>query len=175
MLLLLSACASNDPTWAVEHASVIPGSSSLEGSQTWEFFDSSWSQSGSADAFLCSRAQIVDGAVASALPGCEGCLVAYTLRLAELETDCPAPVDADVAYTTPLAIGIGAVPDTLTALDPYPGRSLGWYISVDGTSFEPFGFAFEEELEWAGTLGAPGWITGQTYTLWPAFAWDLRE
>jgi hypothetical protein len=175
LLLALLACASDDPTWAVQHASVIPAETGLTGTQTWEFFDAGWAHSGSADAFVCARAQIVDGDVASALPGCDGCVVSYSLGLTELESDCAAPLDGDEAYGTPKAMAIGVVPDDLTDLDPYPGRSLGWYVSVDGVELAPFGFAYDEALEWGGTLGAPGWVTGQTYTLWPAYAWDLRE
>lgn len=172
---VLGGCASDEPVWAVHHASVVPGESGLDGTQTWEFFDAAWARSGDEDAFVCARGQLVTGALIAALPGCDGCLAAYTLEVAELESDCAAPYDADPAYTTPRAIGIGDVPDALADADPYPGRSLGWYLSVDGQQMEPYGFAYDEALDWAGELGAPGWTSGQAYTLWPAYAWDLRE
>ncbi|MES2642053.1 MAG: hypothetical protein V4850_21395 [Myxococcota bacterium] len=174
-LILVAGCASDEPAWAVHHASAIPTETGLGGTQTWEFFDARWAGSGNEDFFLCARAQLLTGAVTAALPGCEGCTVAYTLDVAELESDCGAPFATDTAYVTPRAIGIGDVADALTDLDPYPGRSLGWYLSVDGVTMEPYGFAYDEALDWAGDLGAPGWSSGQTYTLWPAYAWDLRE
>lgn len=174
-LILAAGCASDVPSWAVHHASLTPTETGLGGTQTWEFFSPAWARSGDEDAFLCARAQLVTGSVTAALPGCEGCTVAYTLDVAELESDCAAPLDADTAYATPRAIGIGDVPQDLSDLDPYPGRSLGWYLSVDGVAMEPYGFAYDEALDWAGDLGSPGWSSGQTYTLWPAYAWDLRE
>ncbi|MDP2307642.1 MAG: hypothetical protein Q8P18_16585 [Pseudomonadota bacterium] len=174
-LFLVAGCASDAPEWAVHHASLIPSETGLSGTQTWEFFSPAWARSGDPDAFVCARAQLVTGAVTAALPGCEGCTVAYTIDVAELESDCAAPLDTDTAYTTPRAIGLGDVPDALADLDPYPGRSLGWYLSVDGVEMEAYGFAYDEALDWAGDLGAPGWSTGQAYTLWPAYAWDLRD
>jgi hypothetical protein len=151
--LLAVGCASDEVSWAVHHASVLPSETALAGTQIWEFFTPDWASSGDADAFVCARGQIVTGTVTAALPGCDGCVASYELDVAELETDCASPLDAD----------------------PYPGRSLGWYVSIDGVEMEPYGFAYDEALDWAGELGAPGWTSGQTYTLWPAYAWDLRE
>lgn len=173
--LLAAACASDEPTWAVHHASLIPTETGLSGTQTWEFFGAEWARTGDPDEMACARAQTVTGDVVAALPGCEGCLAAYTLEVAELESDCAEPYATDAAYTTPRAIGIGDVPAGLAELDPYPGRSLGWYVSVDGVELTFYGYAYDEALDWAGELGAPGWATGQAYTLWPAYAWDLRE
>jgi hypothetical protein len=175
LLLPLAACGSDELVWAVHHGSVIPSETALEGTQTWEFFTAAWAKNGSEDEFGCARTQLVVGAVNAALPGCDGCMAAYALTTEEFDTDCSDPLDTDPAFETPLAIGIGDVPDDLADLDPYPGRSLGWYISVDGKNMEPYGFAYDEALDWAGDVGAPGWVAGQTYTLWPAFAWDLRD
>jgi hypothetical protein len=175
LVLLAAGCASDSPAWAVQHASVIPAETGLGGTQTWEFFTAKWAKTGSADAYVCGRAQLVGGDVTASLPGCDGCTVAYSVDLEELESDCADPLDSDPAYLTPRAFGIGDVPEVLADLDPYPGRSLGWFVSLDGVEMEPYGFAYDEALDWSGDLGAPGWITGQTYTLWPAYAWDLRE
>ena len=174
LFFFLPACSDQSPAWAVHHASVVPAETGLSGTQTWEFFTSEWARTGSADAYVCGRAQVETGSVTAALPGCEGCVVAYALALSELESDCEAPLDTDEAYTTPTVIGIGDLPEEWTALDPFPGRSLGWYVSLDGVEMQAYGFAYPETLEWAGALGSPGWATGQTYTLWPAYAWDLR-
>jgi hypothetical protein len=172
---LLAACASDTPAWAVHHAALEPSATGLSGTQTWEFFSADWASSGSADAFTCTRAQLVTGEVSAPLPGCDGCTAAYDLTIAELDTDCPSPFDEDTAYGTPKAIGLGDIPMDYTDLDPYPGRSVGWYVSVDAVNAEFYGFAYEESLAWAGDVGAPGWASGQRYTLWPAFAWDLRN
>ncbi len=175
LVLLAAGCASDEPVWAVHHASLIPTESGLGGTQTWEFFTPEWAKSGDPSAFVCARGQLVTGAVVAALPGCEDCQATYTLDVAELESDCAAPLDTDAAYATPRAMGIGSVPDELADLDPYPGRSVGWYLSVDGVEMKPYGFAYDEALDWAGELGTPGWSTDQAYTLWPAYAWDLRK
>lgn len=174
-LLGLVACASDVPTWAVHHASVIPSETGLAGTQSWEFFDAGWEDGRGKDSYLCVRAQEVSGEVTAALSGCPGCVVAYALAATELETDCDEPIATDPAYAEAvLTMGIGEVPGDLASLDPHPSRSLGWYLSFDGETFTPYGFAYEEGLDWEGEIGQPGWAVGQTYTLWPAYAWDIR-
>lgn len=171
----LLACSTETPVWAVHHASLEPTATGATGTQTWEMFTAEWAKNGKADEFLCARAQLVTGAVITAPEGCTGCVAAYDLAFSELESDCAAPLDTDAAFATPVSIGIGDLPAELEDLDPWPGRSLGWYISVDGVTMSPYGFAYAEGLDWEGALGAPGWVAGQLYTLWPAYAWDLRE
>lgn len=173
--LALAACASDEPVWAVHHASLVPTESGVSGTQTWEFFSEDWAQSGDPDAFVCARAQLVTGVVVAALPGCDGCVAAYDLAFTELESDCEGDLATDAGFATPPTIGLGDVPGDLDELDPYPGRSVGWYLSTDGVELTAYGYAYEEVLDWSGDVGAPGWRIGQTYTLWPAFAWDLRE
>lgn len=172
---LLAGCASDEPVWAVHHASFIPTETGLSGTQTWEFFSEAWAESGAPDAFVCARAQLVTGALVAALPGCDGCVAAYDLTVAELESDCTDDLATNASFVTPPTIGIGDVPGDLDALDPYPGRSVGWYLSTDGRELSAYGYGYEETLDWNGEVGAPGWRIDQTYTLWPAFAWDLRK
>jgi hypothetical protein len=74
-----------------------------------------------------------------------------------------------------VAIAIGPVDETLAALDPHADRSLGWYASFDGEKLEPYGFAWDSALDTGEDAGPPGWNPGQTYTLWPAYAWDLSS
>lgn len=174
-LLLLVACASDDIAWAVHHASVIPTATGLDGTQTWEFFTTGWEKEHDPEAFSCARAQLVVGAVAPPLDGCADCLVAYEVIAEELDTTCAGPQATDASYGGSITMmAIGAVAPELEAADPYPGRSMGWYVSLDGATMTPYGFAYDEALDWGGQLGAAGWANDQTYTLWPAFAWDLR-
>jgi hypothetical protein len=175
LLATTVGCAEDTPAWAVHHAAFEPSATGLSGTQLWELFAADWANTGDADAYVCARAQLVSGAVAAPLAGCDGCTAAYDLTISELESDCPSPFAEDPAYLTPKAIGLGDIPTDYTDLDPYPGRSVGWYVSVDNVSAEFYGFAYEESLEWAGEVGAPGWASGQRYTLWPAYAWDLRN
>lgn len=175
--LMLAGCGSDEAAWAVHHAALTPSATGITGSQTWEFFDEGWAEDPDGTHFVCARAMTVTGAVVTAPVGCEGCVAAYELVAEELDSDCPAPLDTDTAYSLGVTMfGIGDADRDLSVLDRYPGRSLGWYISRDaGETMEAYGFAWDEALDWSGDLGAPGWATGQSYTLWPAYAWDLRD
>ena len=174
-LLLLLACASDAPTWAVHHASVVPAETGLDGTQVWEFFDAAWAKKRDPKHYLCARAQSLVGEVTTPLEGCDGCVAAYAVATEELDSDCADDLATDAAYASAVVtFGIGDVPADLQDLDPWPGRSLGWFVSVDGRAMEAYGFAYDEALDWEGELGGPGWANGTTYTLWPAYAWDLR-
>ncbi|MFZ5482065.1 MAG: hypothetical protein ACOZNI_35215 [Myxococcota bacterium] len=175
MLLTILACASDDVAWGVHHASVVPSETGLSGTQTWEFFDGQWADSRDEKDFVCARAQTLLGEPVAAPQGCTGCTVAYAVVADELGGDCEGALADDESYLTAVAtIGFGDVSDALADLDPYPGRSLGWYASFDGEKADAYGFAYVEGLDWQGDRGSPGWVPGQTYTLWPAYAWDLR-
>jgi hypothetical protein len=156
---------------------VVPTSTGLVGTQTWEFFNADWAKSRDADDFVCARVEELTGEVISPPDGCDGCVAAYSLSATELDGDCNAPLDTDPSYTGGVSIlGVGDVSADIESLDRWPGRSLGWYISEDhGETLTPYGFAWDEALDWQGDLGTPGWVNDQTYTLWPAYAWDLRD
>ncbi len=177
LLILAIACASEEAVYAVQHLSVIPSASGLTGTQTWEFFGAGWAEDRSAEHHRCARAQTVTGTLTVPLTGCEGCVASYTIEVAELETDCEGELATSRSYSQVLLnFGVGDVPDDLADIDPYPGRAIGGYLSYDaGTTVEPYGWAYDEALDWSGELGAGGWVPDQTYTLWPAYAWDLRD
>ena len=107
VLLALAGCASDEPVWAVHHASFIPTETGLSGTQTWEFFSEDRAKSGDPDAFVCARAQLVTGSVVAALDGCAGCVATYELDVTELESDCADDLAADGDFVTPRAIAIG--------------------------------------------------------------------
>lgn len=174
-LLLLLACGSDDVAWAMDTMSVVPTSSGLVGTHTWHFFSSRWGEVKDDGAFVCARAQSFTGTVTSPAQyeGCAGCTVSYRLSYDELGSDCPADLAEDPAYSVPTDLAIGDVPDELTALDPQPDRSMGWYAVLEGVVLEPYGFAWDDAIDWGGDPGPRGWNQGQTYTLWPAYAWDL--
>jgi hypothetical protein len=176
LLLLALACASDDPAYAVHVLSVVPTATGLTGTQSWEFFDGGWSEDRDDSHFLCTRAQTVEGALIAPPAGCTSCLAAYALVVTELETDCTGDVGTSRSYSDALVhIGVGEVPAQLEEADPWPGRSFGWYLSYDqGATVEAYGWAYDEALDYEGALGPAGWVPGEVYTLWPAFAWDLR-
>jgi hypothetical protein len=172
LLSLLLACASEDIAWAVNHASVVPDASGLTGTQTWEFFTKGWTPDSGDKHFACARAQTLDGAVASA-PECKACTVVYTIAYEEIDSDCSDDYASDRSYQSLISFGIGDVDPDLAADDPHPDHSFGWYVSVDGSTMEPFGWAWDEAFNYDGDPGPPGWVEGRAYTLWPAVAWEL--
>ncbi len=173
--LLSTGCASKEPAWAIQAGAVTPGTAGLQGVQAWSFFTESWGKAKKDAAFVCARSQAVTGTTAAPLPGCVGCTVAYTLTVDEIDSDCDAALAADPSYTLPVAMAIGPVDEGLADLDPHEGRSLGWYASFDGVELTSYGLAWDLGLDGAGEAGPPGWNPGQTYTLWPAYAWDLTS
>ena len=173
VLSALIGCGSADPDWAVHHLSVTPDRDGISGTQTWEFFSKKWAKNRSEKSHICSRAQLVAGEESEELEGCLGCEAAYVLIVEDLETDCEDSVGTDPGFDSSLPIAFGNVPEEFSDLDPWPGRSLGWYLSEDGATYQPWGFAYVEGLDYEGDRGLPGWIDGQTYTLWPAVALDL--
>jgi hypothetical protein len=173
LLLSLLGCGSSEPAWALHHGSVVPTSTGLAGTQVWEFFTERWGRGKEDAAFVCARAQTLTGTVIGPFDGCESCLVVYELAITELDGDCPPTIASNPAFELPVAIGIGDPAPDLVGDDPYNGRSYGWYASFDGAVFEPYGYAWDDALDWGGTAGPPGWNDGQAYTLWPAYAWDL--
>ncbi len=170
---LLLGCAPASASWAVQAATVTAGQTGLSGEQAWSFFAKDWGRAKGDGAFVCARSQAVDGTTSAPLPGCAACTAAYRLTVTEIESDCDADLAGDPSYTLPVAIAIGPVDASLTDIDPHPDQSLGWYASFDGVKLEPYGLAWDAALDSGGNAGPPGWNPGQTYTLWPAFAWDL--
>jgi hypothetical protein len=175
--LLLLACGGGDPTWALQHLEVQPTATGLDGTQTWEFFGAGWSEGRDDADFVCARAQTVVGDARAMPPGCPSCTVAYVIAATEIDTDCPAPLDTADTYARGIRVhAIGAVPETLADMDPHPGRSMGWYASLDGgETLTPYGFAYDAALDRDQEPGAPGWTNGGTYVLWAAYAWDIRK
>ncbi len=177
LLTLLLACGSDAPVWALNTMSVVPTSTGLSGTQTWTFYSGRWGKSKGDDAFVCARAQTYTGVVTSPVlyEGCADCLFAYELTYAELGSDCDEDLAADPAYRLPEVIAVGAVDDSIADLDPQGGESMGWYAQIEAGAVVPYGFAWDDALDWGGYPGPPGWNEGQVYTLWPAFAWDLAD
>lgn len=173
LVLLLAACGSDEPAWAVAHASVVPTTSGIEGVQGWSFFTKRWGKASGDAAFVCTRAQSFTGTVVAGDSGCEGCLVAYDVEYTEMGSDCPEDIAADPAYQLPPTMGIGDVPDDYADLNPEEERAYGWYADIGGETMEPYGFAWDDALDWGGDPGPPGWNVGQAYALTSFIAWDL--
>ncbi|HNC95760.1 MAG TPA: hypothetical protein PKY30_00445 [Myxococcota bacterium] len=174
LLPLLLACGSDEVHWAVNSLSLEPDSRGVVGTQTWAFFSENWEKNRAEKTFVCARTQQVEGRTSTELEGCEGCLAAYSLTVTEIETDCTGDEATAKGFAAALPIAVGDVPADLEELNPQGDRSLGWYLSMDGESYQPWGFAYFEELDFEnGGRGLPGWTSGQVYTFSPAVALEL--
>lgn len=177
-LSLLGACGTSDTAvWAFQHAEVTvsPDLGSVEGYQTWEFYSERWEQTRDEREHICARVQRVAGEAEATLPeGCPGCLASYALTIHEVETDCAGLEGAETSYAGVTRYAIGAVDQSIEALDPYPGDSLGWYVSWSGEDVVALGFAWDAALDLSQEPESSGWEANQAYVLWPAFVWDLR-
>lgn len=178
-LAALCGCSTTDaPAWALQHAQVTVSADSgtITGYQTWEFYSEKWADDRSKDEHLCARVQNITGEAEPVLPdGCPACIASYALTVEELETDCSGSVAGDDSYAGVTRYAIGAVDSSVQDLDPYPGDSMGWYVSWSTDDVEALGFAYAETLDEGEEAEAPGWVAGLTYTFWPGFVWDLSK
>jgi hypothetical protein len=170
----LPACKKTDGevTWAVNYATVSPEGAGVTGVHVWEFFTEGWEKKRKEDYYSCAVVQSLTGTADAVPAGCEYCQNYYTLELVDQDGDCDASLSSDPALTGLRGFGVGKVPSEFSDEDPYPGDSMGWFISFDGSTSSFHGFIFDEGLE-RGDAGAVGWEEGATYTLWPAYAWAL--
>jgi hypothetical protein len=168
---LLLACADDTPAWAVQHASVVPTSTGMTGTQTWEFFNSEWKPERGEKDYLCVRAQTVTGTLTTSTD-CPGCRAIWVLAVSELDSDCPDSLVEDASFSGPDVYAIGEVDASFADDDPYPDRSFGWAAGFGDGELAPMGWAWPEALELEGDA-APGWALDRPYTLWPAVAWQL--
>ncbi len=172
--LLAAGCGGDiEPAWALNYATVYVAEDGIEGTHVWEFFSQRWEKKQKEKFYSCAMVQEVVGEVSDSMEGCEGCLVVYTVSLDTEDGDCADDLADDPALSGIRSFGIGDVPEELAEYDPFPGESFGWYISFDGETALPHGFAFNEVLEQGGSPDFPGWAPEYYYTLWPAYAWAL--
>lgn len=177
MLFLLLGCAPDpggDVVWAVNYATVTVDAFGIEGQHVWAFYSDGWERSHDEAYHACSMLQTLTGDAIDPIDGCTDCEATYTVETVDLESDCPGTVGAEPAFGGVAAIGIGSVAGDLADDDPHPGDSLGWYLSFDGVAAESHGWAYADDLDYGRDVD-DGWVNGQTYTLWPAYAWDLGE
>ncbi len=160
--------------WALDYATVTPDASAeaIDGVHTWEFFAEGWEKKQAPEYYQCALVQSLEGALSEIPQDCTGCQYYYSITLLEQDSDCDAGLITDPALAGLRGFGVGLVPEGFSEEDPYPGQSLGWYLSFDDRSASFQGFIFAEGLE-RGEPTSPGWSGGETYTLWPAYAWSL--
>lgn len=177
LLVLGLACGggSSDttPAWAMNEASVVPSASGVEGVQVWTLYSKRWERRLDDRYRICTLLQDLRGTVVASYEGCQGCTAMYELTLEELENDCPEGVLDGLVLDGMVAMGVGDVPEDIAGDDPFPGSSLGWFVSFNGESADGHGFAYAEELETGGAADPGRWRSGDSYILSPAYAWEL--
>lgn len=177
LLVLGLACgggaSDTTPAWAMNEASVVPSASGLEGVQVWTLYSEHWERKLDDRYRICTLLQDLRGAVVAEYEGCVRCDAMYELTLDELENDCPEGTLDGLVLDGMVAMGIGEVPEDIAEDDPFPGSSMGWFISFNHESAEAHGFAYAESLD-SGAAGEPArWRSGESYTLSPVYAWAL--
>lgn len=172
MLWLLLACEEpGAPAWAVNYATVVPGATGMAAAHQWAFFDRGWARDRAPEHFTCGALQEVTGSVVGSLDDCPGCLVTYALRHELTASDCTDSLTEDPGLVAIATFAIGDLPEELAPHSPHPD-AWGWYISLDGSAALPHGFAWHAALD-QGDAAPSGWLTGEPYTLWPAYTWEL--
>jgi len=165
-------CARDEARWALQHATIDSAASAeaFSGYQVWELFSKRWRKKRKEKFHICARVQEIAGEATGELSGCDGCTETFELTVANLESDCDAE---QASVSVPTHFGFGTVPEDLREDSPYPGQTLGWYVSFDGQSAEILGYAWNEGLDLGEVVDDPGWTGDQRYILWPAYAWEL--
>ncbi len=169
MALLLLGCA-GEAAWVVQHGSIVPGESGMEGTQTWEFFDASWSPDAGDQGYLCARSQTVVGTL-SGSTACPSCRAVWALQVEELGTDCPDDLAQSEDFGGPALYALGDVAEALLPDAPWPGEGFGWSVGFADGELVDVGYAYAEALD-AGDAAPPGLALGEVYTLWPGAAWQ---
>ena len=176
LLFCAAGCKTTDgpAAWALNYATVQADGDTLAGVHVWEFFAEGWEKKQKEDYYKCSFVQSISGTATSPeVEGCVGCTHFYSVVLTAQDGDCDESLSSDPALGGLRGFGLGEIEAGFAEEDPFPGGSVGWYISFDGVTAMFHGFAFPEALERGGSVDPDGWSSGQSYTLWPVYAWAL--
>ena len=166
-------CGGPAPYWAVQHAEVTFEGDRIFGFQTWEFYSKRWRRNQSDQFHVCARVQQVEGTQVDPMSGCRECDSVYEITLTELESDCVDEIGSDYSYAGSTHYGLGPLTPELDKQNTHDGADLGWYVSWDGQTLEPLGYAWSEAVELessdTGTVSEPV----ERLVLWPGYAWQL--
>lgn len=174
LIIFLIGCAEpeGDPIWAMNWATITPAEdNTASGVQIWQLYQEGWEKRYKEDYYVCSIAQELEATkIDCPETGIPGCVAFYSLTLEIFESDCAEKYTIDPGFNGPLKAGIGLLPDDLKKDAPYDQDVLGWFI-FDQEILE-HGYAYAEALD-QGTQPPPGWVPGERYIWWPAYAWKL--
>ena len=174
-MIFLSACGGKDVAFAVQQG-YLTGGVAPEGYLVWTFFPDAWQRKLDPELLACARVQRFEGAAIDPvrLSGCPDCTAAFEFSLVETEHDCRGDEGTRGDLAGPLLMAFGALKGDAKSSAPFPGQSLGWYVSWDAKAWEAAGSAFDESLMSGDPPEAQAeWVEGARYVLWPSDALQL--
>lgn len=170
-IVMSFACKVDDtPTWAFDPIYVEPQGDDLYGFQTWEFFGKAWQKKQRKKHYLCS---VVVELLGTAMDPCDGCDLAWSIESALLETDCSPSLAENEAFTALQGLALGDVDSEIEVDNPYPGDSLGGYVSYEEEAWEPHGWAYPTAYDY-GEAPTVEW-DDEPFMFWPAFVWEVDQ
>ncbi len=172
----LQGCGQPDEAaWAFQHGTLVVSESgdAFEGFQVWEMYAKRWRKKKKEKFHICARVQTVQGEQTDDLEGCAGCLSTFVVATEELESDCGNGQGRGEGFTGIGHFAFGALPKELRDGAPYPGQTMAWYVSWDTQNAELLGYAWNERLDMGEPVDDSALVAGESYVLWPAYAWEL--
>ena len=165
-LSVLGGCGGGGTdVWGVLHGDLtVSGDGAVRGVLVWEFFDSAWERSVSADDHRCARVLTVVGAPVP----CDGCAVAVSLQVDELEHDCPGSegTHPDLRAMDQLQVA----PPGKAVAGAWPDDRWAWSLGWSGGGLEAEGVAWDEGFEFGEPPEDPKVLTGRRVRLGAATA-----
>lgn len=160
------------PAWAIDTLTLDPDGQTATALQAWTLHDARWERRATRRALVCST--VVELTLEPGASGCEDCDVAYAVvdqRVADSDCD-QATLDAFVLLDRTTAVGVGPLPEALADEAPLADARGGRVRVAD--RWLDHGWAYPTGAD-TGEVQAGPWDGVRTFTLQPAWAWDLGE
>lgn len=174
LLAALVGCVPTSPTpfYALDPIYLEPTPQGVYGVQSWELFSEEWGRRFAARHYLCAVIVELEGIPTT--EGCPECSHRFRVEATLLESDCDAAVAEDPRFLALAALGLGEDRPEVEAKVPHPDASSGAWADY-GEGWEPYGWAWPEELDHGGTPASTEWDEARPFQLWPAYVWELTD
>lgn len=173
-MLLLAACAPDtDPGWAVDELWLEPDGDGVHGFQTWEIYGEAWSRRLAERHYLCAVVVELWGDPVEPGDDCGGCSPAWAVEVALVETDCDPELSERARWLDLSGVALGPLGLELADDPPWPGMTRGGYAAYGDTGWLAHGWAYPAGLDSDLPVTEPSWNGQQSFTLVPAWAWEL--
>lgn len=164
--MLLTACGSDAPGWAIDPIFLDPDGAGVRGTHTWQVYAEPWDRRFAERHYLCSALVVLRGEPSPA--DCEGCLVAFDVQPELADSDCPDALAADPRFVGLVRVGLTDVMDG----GPYPGASSrGW--ADYGAGWEVHGRAWPDALSHGAEPASSTWNGVEPFALTPELVWPM--